>query len=214
MEGVLYIVGTPLVHGNEISNEAIEILKKIHIIAAENLSSNKIRIEKIVGPLDKMWIPYFDGNELTQSMKIIGHLKQGKSVALISSAGMPLVCDPGYKLVQNCYKHNLSVVPIGGPCSVIMALVASGLPPFPFTFWGFFNNKIQISQLPLHTHIFFESSHRILKTLQLFNGETQWQVVLIKDINTIYYERIVVHNDTAINPKGQWVMVVGPKKNL
>jgi 16S rRNA (cytidine1402-2'-O)-methyltransferase len=213
---ILYIISTPLGHNHDITLEAINILKTLDVIAAENLLTNKKRMEKIIGPLKSQWIPYFDGNEITQSLKIIMMLKEGKSVGLISGAGTPIVCDPGYKLIQLAYKHNIQVVSIGGPCAVIGALSVSGAPPFPFTFWGFFPKKINEKLLNNitngHTHIFFDSSHRIKNNIgNLWNLLPKtFKIVLIKDLGSAYFQRILLdeNNYNTFNELGQWVIII------
>ena len=216
MNGTLYIIGTPLGNPQEITLEAINILQNVPIIAAENLQSNQNRMTKIIGPHQGLWMPYFDGNEVTQSLKLMAHLKNGKDVALISSAGMPLICDPGYKLVQMAYKYNIIVKPIGYACAAIGALVVSGLPSFPFTFWGFFNKKKHSTLTSNQTHVFFESSHRILSTVEyFFHQYTQGNLILIKDLGKTYceknyFERIVIdgNNWNTFNPLGEWVVLM------
>ena len=217
----LYIISTPLGYNKDITLEAIEVLKSMDVIAAENLSTNKNRIEKIIGKTSCQWIPYFDGNETTQSLKIIMMIKEGKKVGLISSAGTPIICDPGYKLIQLAYKHHIPLESIGGSCSVISALSISGAPPFPFTFWGFFPKKIHPMMESItngHTHIFFDSSHRIKE-----NIETLWNllpknlsIILVKDIGSIYFQRILIdennYNNFSIN--GQWVVFISNKINF
>jgi 16S rRNA (cytidine1402-2'-O)-methyltransferase len=212
MNGTLYIVATPLSNPQEITLEAIDILKKVDIIAAENLQSNQNRMVKIIGESQAQWIPYFDANETSQSLKIIAHLKGGKHVAIISSAGMPLICDPGYKLIQLAHKYQITIKPIGCACAVIGALVVSGLPCFPFTFWGFFHKKIKNSPLICRqTHIFFESSHRILSTVDfLYHQYPHSSLILVKDLGKVYFDRIVIdgNNWNNFNTIGEWVVLI------
>lgn len=217
MNGKLYIIATPLGNGNDITLEALEIFKLIDVVAAENLSSNKMRIEKFIGKNEKIWLPYYDGNEISQSLKIIKLLKEGKNVGLISSSGTPIISDPGYKLVQQAYKFQINVIPVTGSCSIIGALSVSGAKPFPFTFWGFFPRKINekiINNIMIYpnTHIFFESSHRIEKTIEyLFKNLPQNRpIILIKDLNTKFFERILINenNYNNFNSQGQWVIII------
>ena len=208
MVGKLYVVSTPIGNEHQITLEAINILQKVPIIAAENMGSNRPRIEKIIGKTQSLWMPYFDTNETTQSLKIIAHLKQGKDVALISSAGTPVICDPGYRLIINAYKYNIPVESIGGCSSVIGALSIAGLPPFPFTFFGFFHRKFFKEPLPSYTHIFFESSHRIQETVEFLQSLNQWKIILIKDLGKPYFARYVVGQDEW-NPQGEWVILIG-----
>jgi 16S rRNA (cytidine1402-2'-O)-methyltransferase len=213
--GNLYIIATPLGHNNDITLEAIETLNTIDIIAAENISTNKNRIQKFLTNKNQLWIPYYDGNEITQSLKIIKLLKDGKNICLISSSGTPIISDPGYKLIQLAYKYNINLIPVTGSCSVIGALCISGAKPFPFTFWGFFPKKINkkfLDNILFHTHIFFESSHRILSTISnLFPQlSCQQQIILIKDLNTKFFQRIVINENNYNNfsPNGQWVIII------
>jgi 16S rRNA (cytidine1402-2'-O)-methyltransferase len=218
MAGILYTVSTPIGNPDDISLRAIKILQSVDIIAAENIATNKPRIEKITGSLNAIWLPYFDGNESTQSVKIIYHLLQGKNVALISSAGTPVICDPGYKLIEQAYKYNIPVESIPGCCSVIAALTLSGARPFPFTFLGFIkaNDKLlKTINDNNYTKIFFESSHRITKTIEFLwnNIQENWEIIAIKDITKSFYERIVINknNYNNFNHQGEWIVILNSK---
>ena len=133
-----------------------------------------------------------DHNEQEKSQLLIEKLKSGLSIALISDAGTPLINDPGYHLVKACRENNINVVPIPGACAAIAALSASGLPSDKFSYEGFLPAKTKARQDYLttlldepRTMIFYESTHRLLDTLQ--DMQTIWgsdkQIVLAKELN-------------------------------
>ena len=124
--GVLYLVGTPIGNLNDISPRAINILKNVSLIACEDTRQTK----KITShfAINNRLISFNKHNSLTRIPKIINFLKEGKSVALVSDAGMPSICDPGEDLVKNLNIHDLKIICIPGPSAALTALVSSGFP--------------------------------------------------------------------------------------
>jgi 16S rRNA (cytidine1402-2'-O)-methyltransferase len=135
MTGVLYIVATPIGNLNDISLRAIEILKQVDVIAAED-TRHSIRLLNHLGIRNKL-MSLHEHNEKDRIDGIIDDLKQGNNIALISDAGTPLISDPGYPLVKAVQDAGLRVSPIPGVSSIIAALSAAGMPTDPFTFYGF-----------------------------------------------------------------------------
>ena len=129
--GVLYLVGTPIGNLNDISFRAIKILKDVSLIACEDTRQTK----KITNRFDisNRLISFNKYNSLTRIPKIINFLKEGKSVALVSDAGMPSICDPGEDLVKNVKINNLETICIPGPSAALTALVSSGFTASKFT---------------------------------------------------------------------------------
>ena len=163
----LFLVATPIGNLSDISERAIDTLKQVDMIAAEDTRHSKKLLQNysITTPL----ISCHKHNENERHKEIINLLKQGKNVALISDAGTPLISDPGYKLAKETKNQGFDVVPIPGPCAAIVALSASGLPTDKFIFEGFLsakqNARIQrLEQLKneQRTMIFYESTHRII----------------------------------------------------
>ena len=133
--GCLYIVGTPIGNLEDITLRALRILKEVDLIACEDTRHT----QKLLNHYDisKTLISYHEHNEKTRSPELLIKLEQGAKIALVSDAGMPLVSDPGYRLVTLCVRHKIPVVPIPGPSAMLAALAAAGLPNEEFLFVGF-----------------------------------------------------------------------------
>ena len=171
MTGVLYIVATPIGNLDDISLRAIEILKQVDVIAAED-TRHSIRLLNHLGIRNKL-ISLHEHNERDRIDSIIEDLRQGSNIALISEAGTPLISDPGYPLVKAVQDAGLRVSPIPGASSIMAALSAAGMPTAPFTFYGFLSqkNSERLSKLSAikqqnGTLIFLESTHRIERLLE------------------------------------------------
>jgi len=170
MTGTLFIVATPIGNLNDITFRAVEILKSVDIILAENTRHSKKLLQHL--NITKPIRAFHEHNEREKTKAIIDELHSGKSIALISDAGTPLISDPGYFLVAQAKKEGLRVVPIPGASALITALSASGLASDSFTFLGFLPSK-QTARVKLlksligraETSIFYESPKRILATL-------------------------------------------------
>ena len=170
MIGELYLVATPIGDMTDIAPRALDILNIVDIVAVEDKRRSS-RLFSHFGIKTPM-ISYHDHSEEKQVKKIIDELLCGKSVALISDAGTPLISDPGYKLVNAAKDKSIKVSPIPGPCALIAAISASGLPSNRFIFEGFLPaksiariTKIQNISADSRTIIFYEAPHRILETL-------------------------------------------------
>jgi len=167
----LYVVATPIGNLSDISSRAIEVLKRVDLIAAED-TRHSFRLLNHLG-IQKPMLSYHDHNEGQQTQNLLEKLKSGQVVALISDAGTPLISDPGYQLVRQAHENNITVIPVPGPCALITALSASGLPSDRFTFEGFLPSKQRarlacLEQLKneSRTVIFYESTHRIVASLE------------------------------------------------
>lgn len=170
--GNLYVVATPIGNLADFSPRAIEILKKVAVIAAEDTRHSGLLLQHcgISTPL----ISLHQHNEMQRSEELIARMKAGESVALISDAGTPLISDPGANLVVLAHQHKLPVVAVPGPCAAIAALSISGLACEQFIFEGFLpakgnKRKERLTELAKETRpvIFYESVHRILDLLEL-----------------------------------------------
>jgi 16S rRNA (cytidine1402-2'-O)-methyltransferase len=170
LTGCLYLVGTPIGNLGDITFRAVRILKEADQIACEDTRHslkllNHYNIEK---PL----VSYHEHNEMTRAPELVLAMEQGAKVALVSDAGMPLVSDPGYRLVTLCLRHKIPVIPVPGPSALLAALSASGLPNEEFLFAGFLparsgERKRAIERLRIEdrTIILYESPHRIEETV-------------------------------------------------
>jgi 16S rRNA (cytidine1402-2'-O)-methyltransferase len=170
MPGVLYLVASPIGNLEDITFRAVRILKECDLIACED-TRHTLRLLNHYG-IGKPLISYHDHNEATRSAELIAKLQAGSNVALVSDAGMPLVADPGYRLVTAAVAAGVSVQPIPGPSALLTALAASGLPTDAFRFAGFLPARsgqragvLEAFANDAATVIFYEAPHRILEAL-------------------------------------------------
>lgn len=167
----LYLVATPIGNLQEMTPRAIEILKDVDIIAAEDTRNTKKLLMHF--DIETRLIAHHNFNENQSKEGLIKLLEQGKNIAVVSDAGYPLIQDPGQGIVNLCIEHDFNVVPISGACAYINALVASGIKTEPHLFRGFLSNANQESKNELmalktlpYTLIFYEAPHRIERTLK------------------------------------------------
>lgn len=219
----LYIVATPIGNLDDITLRAIETLKSVDLIAAEDTRHSGLLLQHLA--IKAKLFSLHDHNEQQKAQILIEKLKSGISIALISDAGTPLINDPGYHLVKACRENNINVVPIPGACAAIAALSVAGLPSDKFSYEGFLPAKTKARQDSLvklvnqsRTMIFYESTHRLLDTLQdmqtVFGDERM--IVLAKEL-TKTWETIVSYpvaelinwlNEDANRQKGEFVLIV------
>ncbi len=171
LAGALYLVATPIGNLADITQRAIAVLNQVDIIAAEDTRHSQ-RLLSHLGINTKL-LAYHEHNEDRITPRLIENLESGKSIALISDAGTPLISDPGYRLLTQAHEREIKVVPVPGACAAIAALSAAGLATDAFTFEGFPPAKHgarihffeQLAQ-ERRTMIFYVSCHRILETLK------------------------------------------------
>ena len=168
----LFVVATPIGNLNEMTYRAIQILKDVDYIAAED-TRNTVKLLNHFDISTKL-VSHHEHNLLTAIPKIVHDLKNGFNIALVSDAGYPAISDPGYELVKEVIKEGMNVVPISGANACLDALVVSGIAPQPFLFYGFLdrndkNKKKELEKLKTYqeTIVFYEAPHRIKKTLKL-----------------------------------------------
>ncbi len=169
--GTLYLVATPIGNLGDMTVRAIEVLKKVDIIACEDTRHSRILLDHY--GIRKLVVSYFDFSEKKQAPRLIQKLEQGAAVALISDAGTPGISDPGYRLVRRAIEKDIRIESIPGPSAFLCALSVSGLPTDRFIFEGFMpiksgqrKNKLLSFKEEERTVIFYESPHRLLKTLE------------------------------------------------
>ena len=194
---VLYIVGTPIGNLEDISFRALTILKNVSLIACEDTRQTRKILNKF--KIENNLISFNKENGYKKIPKLIKYLQSGKSLALVSDAGMPGICDPGEDLVRNVKIKGFDAICIPGPCAVINALISSGMPSSSFIFDGFLPKKkkdreailLEISKRQ-KTTILFESPHRLLKLLKelkdFCGGEREIQVS--REITKKYEEHL------------------------
>ena len=205
-EGVLYIVGTPIGNFNDISRRALNILKNVSLIACEDTRQTKKLMNKF--EIKNKLVSFNKHNGFEKISGIINDLKIGKSIALVSDAGMPGICDPGEELVKISRLNKIDVICIPGACAVITALAASGMPSSSFVFNGFLPKKKKDREQVLleisaqeKTTVLFESPHRLKKLLnelkEYCGGQREIQV--FRELTKKYEEQIGNNVNMLIN---------------
>jgi 16S rRNA (cytidine1402-2'-O)-methyltransferase len=195
--GILYLVGTPIGNLEDISTRAINILSNVSLIACEDTRQTKKIMNKF--SISNNLISFNKENSLNKTSKLIAELKTGKSIALVSDAGMPGICDPGENLVSEAKLAGLDVICIPGACAAITALVSSGLPSSKFIFEGFLPKKnidrekilFEISKNE-KTTIVYESPHRLKKLLsellEFCGGERE--IIVARELTKKFEEHV------------------------
>ena len=194
----LYIVATPIGNMGDITLRAIETLKSVDLILCEDTRETKKILEKY--NINKPTMSYHAQSKLAKVDKIFALLKEGKDLALVSDAGTPGISDPGALLISRIkedthLRDSVNVIPVPGPTALVAALSASGLPTHEFTFLGFLPHKKgretlfkEIAQAK-RTIVFYESPHRILKTLEsLVNFCPNKKICIARELTKIYEE--------------------------
>jgi 16S rRNA (cytidine1402-2'-O)-methyltransferase len=168
--GVLYLVATPIGNLEDITLRALRILKEVDQIACEDTRHSLKLLNHFA--IQKPLVSYHEHNEITRAAELVHAMEQGAAVALISDAGMPLVSDPGHRLVTLAIRHHIPVVPIPGAAALLAALSASGLPSEEFLFLGFLparpgerRRALEHLRIEDRTLIFYEAPHRIAVTV-------------------------------------------------
>ncbi|TAA69704.1 16S rRNA (cytidine(1402)-2'-O)-methyltransferase [Planococcus salinarum] len=191
----LYLVATPIGNLEDITVRALRILKEVDIIAAEDTRNTK----KLCNYFDiqTKLVSYHEHNQESGGYKILAHLAEGRSVALVSDAGMPCISDPGEDIVKRAIAEGFPVVPIPGANAALSALIASGITPQPFQFYGFLSRSKKERQAELEllsqnreTLIFYEAPHRLkesLKSIQKNFGNDR-RIVLAREITKKFEE--------------------------
>ena len=193
---MLYILATPLGNLGDISERAKETLKSVDLIIAENPSYSK-RLLDHLDITDKKVVQFAEHNEEASLPKIIAQLHTETAV-LISDAGTPGISDPGFRLVREAVREGIEVSPIPGPNAAITALCASGLPTDKFIFLGFvpkteikLTRELEASKQIEATTVFYESPHRIIKTIEyIHNSWPDANVVIARELTKIHEEFI------------------------
>ncbi|CAI2573553.1 Ribosomal RNA small subunit methyltransferase I [Apilactobacillus kunkeei] len=225
-KGILYLVPTPIGNLDDMTFRAIKTLKEVDLIAAENPSHTQQLLNHF--EIDTKKISFREDNKDYRIDELVRTLNDGQNVAQVSDAGMPSISDPGQELVKACVDNNINVVPLPGANAGLTALIASGLVPQPFYFFGFLNrkNSDQISELEeLNQHsetlIFYEAPHRLNKTLKnmqkVFGADRQ--AVLCRELTKKFEEfdrgsiSELIEWTEANQVRGEFVVIVDGNKN-
>ena len=224
---ILYIVGTPIGNLNDISFRTLNILKNVSLIACEDTRQTRKIMSKF--EFQNNLISFNKHNSNKKIPKIISYLNSGNSIALVSDAGMPSICDPGEDLIREVRSKGIKVICIPGPCAAITALVASGLPSSKFIFEGFLPKKNSEREKILteiskneQTTILFESPHRLLKLLYKLREYcgSEREIVISRELTKKYEQNIGKKIDDVINyfegieVLGEITIVIKGIKNL
>lgn len=218
--GTLYIVATPIGNLKDFTYRAVETLQNVQLIAAEDTRhSRKLLLHYKIGTPT---ISYFEHNRFTRIPKIIKTLHMGSDVAIITDAGTPGVSDPAYKLVRAAIEEGLRVEAIPGSSALLAALVSSGLPTDRFLFEGFIPSKkgrkkrLESIQDDQATIVFFESPHRVVKTLKdIYEVLGDRPAVLARELTKLHEEIIrgtvseLLTYFTQKSPRGECVLMIG-----
>ncbi|AER40621.1 MAG: 16S rRNA (cytidine(1402)-2'-O)-methyltransferase [Flavobacteriales bacterium] len=220
---MLYIVPTPIGNLEDITFRSLRILKEVDLILTENYKiSKKLLNFYNVKTSTKTYHIY---NERKKIPFILKEIKNGKNLALISNAGTPSISDPGFLLIKNCIKHSIEIECLPGPTSIIPALVISGFPINEFTFIGFLpkkKRKMKLEKLSKEnrTFIFYESPHRLLRTLndlKDFFGLKR-KIVICKEISKIFQETLrgnikdmILYYENVKKIFGEYILILDKK---
>lgn len=223
---MLYLVPSPIGNLEDITFRAINVLKEVSLILAEDTRTSAILLKHY--QVETKTIAFHSFNEHAKTKSIIDQLANGTSIALLSDAGTPGISDPGFLLTRACWEAGIKVVALPGPTALIPALVASGIPSDKFFFEGFLPHKkgrltrLQfLSSLP-HTFILYESPHRLIKTLQQLIdccGESRTAAVA-RELSKVHEEILnntldqLLHHFSSVDKiRGEIVIIVSGNKS-
>jgi 16S rRNA (cytidine1402-2'-O)-methyltransferase len=224
MPGKLLVVATPIGNLDDLTPRARAAFESADLVACEDTRHTGLLLHHL--GIKKPLVSLHEHNERQRLPRLLAELEEGRTVALASDAGTPLLSDPGFLLVREAAARGIRVEPLPGPSALLAALVVSGLPPYPFTFAGFPPPKSgkrrtffrTWAALP-HTLIFFESPHRLLASLDDAQAELGDRPAAIARELTKLHEEVLrgmlseLRTDLGTRPslKGEFVVVVGGK---
>lgn len=218
MAGKLYLVATPIGNLDDITIRALNILKEVDLIAAEDTRHTLGLLNHF--EISKPLISYYKQTEKARSEILIEKLKEGKNIAVVSDAGTPGISDPGEEIVKVAIENNIEIVPIPGACALINALIASGLSTREFLFVGFLSavkkekkEKLEEIKYETRTLILYEAPHKLKGTLELILevlGDRK--IVLARELTKIHEEFIRDNVSSILNRiddiKGEFVILI------
>ena len=214
----LYLIPTPIGNLDDISIRCLNTLKEVDVIFSEDTRVTSLLLSHF--EISKKLVSSHSYNEDVTSNKLIDYLKEGKNVGLVSDRGTPVISDPGYKLAKVAIDNNFNVVALPGTTAFVPALIASGLNPQPFLFFGFLSNKSSKRKKELedlknypYTLIFYEAPHRLLETLDdmydvLGNRKICISREISKKFEEIYRDTLGNIREQVKDAKGEFVIVI------
>ena len=224
MAGVLYVVGTPIGNLSDMTPRAVDTLKEVDFIAAEDTRVT-VKLLNHFG-VKKPMVSYFEHNKKERGEVICARLEQGESCAIVTDAGMPAISDPGEELVRQCGERNIKTVVVPGPSAVVSALALSGLPTGRFTFEGFLsmNKKSRKAHLEeikneKRTMVFYEAPHKLNATLADFLATLgNRKIAIVRELTKIHEEVIRTTLEESVERyketplKGEIVLIITGKE--
>lgn len=206
-KGILYIVPTPIGNLEDITFRAINTLKKVDLIAAEDTRHTQKLLNHF--EIKNLLLSYHEHNKVGRMDQIMERLERGEAIALVSDAGMPAISDPGYDLVKEAIAREINVVVLPGANAALCALVGSGLSTNEFLFYGFLPRKKQEKVTELNrlkklqaTLIFYESPYRVKDTIQMLDQQLgNRQIVIAREITKVFEQFIRGNVETVL----EWV---------
>ncbi|MFA6272398.1 MAG: 16S rRNA (cytidine(1402)-2'-O)-methyltransferase [Patescibacteria group bacterium] len=219
--GNLYTIATPIGNLEDITLRALKTLKEVDLIACEDTRHTLILLNHF--EINKPLISYHQHSKISKIDYLIGELKAGKNVAVVTDAGTPGISDPGQVLINKAIENNISVIPIPGPSAVITALSAAGVPTDSFVYLGFLPHKkgrktiLDSFENEKRTIVFYESTHRIEKLLgELINILGDRKIVIARELTKIYEEflrgTVTEVQENLKVTKGEFVVIISAIK--
>ena len=218
---MLFVVATPIGNLGDITLRALEVLKEVDLVAAEDTRHSGILLKRY--EISKPLISYHEHNEAMRSVELVERLAAGQNVALITDAGTPGISDPGARLIRECIKRGLDFTVIPGPSSILTALVGSGFSAEKFLFGGFLpiksgqrERELRAAATREETSIYFESPYRLTKTLKASIDTLQdRQLCVARELTKKFEEfrrataaELLAHYEKH-PPKGEIVLLIG-----
>ena len=220
MAGTLFLVGTPIGNLDDLSPRALETLRAVDFIAAEDTRVTLKLLNRF--EIKKKLVCYFEHNRAEMGEKILARLLDGENCALVTDAGMPAIYDPGEDIVRQCAAQGVTVCAVPGPSALVTALAVSGLPTQRFTFEGFLSVSGRSRRAHLEslrgerrTMVFYEAPHKLVRTLQdLLDALGERDVALCRELTKLHEEVVrttlsaAIARYTETPPRGEFVLVV------
>lgn len=218
MAGILYLVATPIGNLEDITLRALNVLKNVDLIAAEDTRHTLGLLNHF--EISKPLISYYKQTEKSKSDVLISKLIEGKNIAVVTDAGTPGISDPGEEIVKQAIQNNIRVVPIPGACAFVNAIIASGMPTNEFEFIGFLSankkerkDKLEEIKYDTRTLIFYEAPHKLKATLEtMLEVLGNRKIVLAKELTKIHEEYIRGNLSTVLDKKvdikGEFVIIL------
>ena len=223
-KGKLFLVATPIGNLDDITYRAVEVLKNVDVIAAEDTRHSLKLLNHL--NISKPLISYHRHNEEIKKDLLINKLLEGENIALITDAGTPAISDPGEEIVKSAINNNIDIIPIPGACALINALICSGMDTKEFTFYGFLplnkklrKNKLEEIKKENKTIILYEAPHKLSTTLNdILNEIGNVNIVLAKELTKIHEEFIRGTASELLDRmkeiKGEFIIIIEGNKNI